>query len=49
MTKAQFERLPYTEQLEMIAEVAVTSEMESYDAHKAELKMKAQQAKTKGV
>jgi len=43
LTPGAFRALPYSEQIEMMAEVDVTARMEAYEAQKAEKRMKQKQ------
>jgi hypothetical protein len=45
LTKAKWDELPYSEQLEMLAEYSVSNEMEAHDNYQLEKKMKAKQNK----
>jgi hypothetical protein len=41
LTPSEFRRLPYDEQVEMMAEMSVTNDMMAYEEHIAERKRKA--------
>jgi len=45
LTPEEFRARPYTEQLEMMAEVTATNWTERYEAYVAEKRMKAKQAR----
>jgi hypothetical protein len=49
LTRAEWDALPYAEQLEMRAEYDVTNDMETYEAHMAEKRAKSKQRGMHGI